>query len=79
MNFSKKISLDNVIVGQRCVICQFDVRSLADRRLADLGFVEGTELFVVGKSFANANFAIKIRNSVLCIRKKQAKKIWVNI
>ena len=79
MYFGKKVSLNNVNIGQRCVICQFDVVNIADKRLADLGFVKGTELFVVGKSFANATLAIQIRNYILCIRKKQAEKIWVNI
>ena len=77
MNFNKKITLIEAKCGQPYNICEFCAKDLADKRLLDLGFTKGTRVVLVAKSFANAVFAVKIRNSVLCIRKKQAKNIWV--
>ncbi|MBR2371955.1 MAG: ferrous iron transport protein A [Clostridia bacterium] len=55
----------------------FEPKNKVDIRLVHLGFTKGTVLQVVGKSFANQTVAIKIRGSVLCLRKDVANKIFV--
>ena len=79
MKSLKNISLVDARVGVQYKICNFDAKDVVDKRLVDLGFVLGAMLSVVGKSFFNTTFAIKLKNSVLCIRKKQAEKIWVTL
>ena len=79
MKSLKNIRLVDAGVGVQYKICDFDAKDVVDKRLVDLGFVLGARLSVVGKSFFNTTFAIKLKNSVLCIRKEQAEKIWVTL
>lgn len=78
MNLNKKIKLSDVEIGKTYIVCDFLIKDIADKRLVDLGFLKGAKITLISKSFFNTTFAIKIKNSVLCIRKKQAEKIWVN-
>lgn len=76
---SKLIRLSEIKTGCSCVLHTFISKTPAEKRLADLGFTKGTVLQVAGKSFANQTIAIKIRNSVLCLRKEVANKIFVRV
>lgn len=74
---NKAVKLSDIKTGCSCVLQLFEPKNKVDIRLVHLGFVKGTVLQVVGKSFANQTIAIKIRNSVLCLRKEVANKIFV--
>lgn len=74
---NKTVKLSDIKTGCSCVLQTFVAQNNLDIRLVHLGFVKGTVLQVVGKSFANQTIAIKIRNSVLCLRKEVANKIFV--
>ena len=77
MDKCKKLSLTNADCNGIYRIKQFQAQDVADRRLIDLGFVEGTELEVLGKAVMKTTLAVKIRNSTICIRRAQADRIFI--
>lgn len=77
MDKYKKTTLTAARSDGEYVIESFDAISAADGRLADLGFVKNTRLTVLGKAVMNATVAVLIRNSVICIRREQADRIFV--
>ena len=74
---SQSVKLSKIKTGNSCVLLNFVAKDKVDFRLVHLGFTKGTVLQVVGKSFANQTIAVKVRNSVLCLRKEVANKIFV--
>ena len=74
---NKIVKLSEVKKGCSCVLQLFEPKNKVDIRLVHLGFTKGTVLQVVGKTFANQTIAVKVRNSVLCLRKEVANKIFV--
>lgn len=74
---SQFFKLSEIKTGQSCILQNFVEKDKVDFRLVHLGFTKGTVLQVVGKSFANQTIAVKVRNSVLCLRKEVANRIFV--
>ena len=77
MDKGKKLSLTNACRNGIYRIVGFQAQDVADRRLVDLGFVDGTEIEVLGKAVFKTTLAVKIRNSTICIRRAQADRIFV--
>ena len=47
------------------------------RRLLDLGIIEGTKIEVLHRSPLGDPVAYQIRGTVIALRKEEAKQIWV--
>ena len=73
------MTLDQLNINQRCRVCSLCECKEIKRRLLDLGFVEGSFVECVGKSPMGDPSAYMLRGTVIAIRKKDAKKIKVDL
>ena len=48
-----------------------------ERRLYDLGFVEGEKIRIIKKSIFNGVYLVEIMGGVLAIKRKEIEKIWI--
>lgn len=70
-------SLNEVPLGEKCIVEKLLSEGKQRRRLLDLGLTEGTVVEVVQKSpFGNLR-AYEIRGAVIALRKEDSNKIMV--
>ncbi len=71
------IELSQLMVGDQGKIYQIADDLEVKRRLLDLGFTKGSQVECVLSSSFGGPFAYKIKNSVVAIRRGDARKILV--
>ncbi len=69
-------SLNQLAIDEEAVVCQV---LCENRRLKDLGLVEGTKIRRVLRSPLGDPSAYKFRGSVIAIRKEEASQIKVRV
>ena len=71
----KILTLDKLSVGNRGIVKELLATGSMQRRMIDLGIVEGTRIECVGISPAGDPSAYLIRGAVIAIRVQDAKKV----
>lgn len=71
------MTLDNLNVGESCVIKKIKDTSKIKRRLLDIGLISGTKVECVLSSPSNDSLAYLIRGTTIAIRKVDSKEIEV--
>lgn len=73
------IPLDQVHIGQTCVIQELKATGTQRRRMLDLGFIKDTEVKAIRRSPLGDPTAYLVRETVIALRKEEASKILVEI
>ncbi len=73
----KKLTLDQVPVGQECFMESMDLNGVMRRRLQDLGLIPGTKVVPERKSPGNGPTAYRLRESVYALRQEDSCRIYV--
>lgn len=71
------MTLNNLLVGDSCVIKNIKDSSKIKRRLLDIGLIPGTSVECVLSSPSNDSLAYLIRGTIIAIRKVDSKEIEV--
>ena len=71
------MTLNNLSVGESCVIKKIKDTSKIKRRLLDIGLIPGTRVECILSSPSNDSLAYLIRGTMIAIRKIDAKEIEV--
>ena len=71
------MTLDNLDVGESCVIKKINDTSKIKRRLLDIGLIPGTKVECVLSSPGKDSLAYLIRGTTIAIRKVDSKEIEV--
>lgn len=71
------ITIDKLKIGEKAYITSIELEDAIRRRLWDLGLIEGSLIEKLGESPMGDPGAFIIKNTVLAIRKKDGKKIFV--
>ena len=58
-------------------IASFLPKTDSQKRLFDLGFVKNSKIILMGFDVLKSSVAVKIRNSVFCLRMTDAENIFV--
>lgn len=74
-----RITLDCLGLNKKAKIIKIDNDNLFKRRLMDLGFIEGNIVQCVLVSPFKDPIAYKVLNTVIAVRKKDSKKILVEV
>ena len=64
-------------IGIICYVTKLTANGFIQRRLLDLGIIEGTKIEVLHRSPLGDPVAYQIRGTVIALRKEEAKQIWV--
>jgi ferrous iron transport protein A len=72
------MTLDQVQPKTKVLIKKISGEKATKRRLMDLGLIPGTEIFVSKRAPLGDPIELKVKNSVLSIRKKDAENIIVD-
>ena len=73
----KILTLDKLSVGNRGTVKELLATGSMQRRMIDLGIVDGTEIECVGESPAGDLRAYLIRGAVIAIRAKDARGVCI--
>lgn len=79
MNRSRAATLDQLQPGQRGTVSGLDISGPDRRRLMDLGLVPGTEVRVHTTSPLRDPTAYVVRDSIIALRRSQAREIRLEI
>lgn len=71
------MTLNNLSVGESCVIKKIKDTSKIKRRLLDIGLIPGTRVECILSSPSNDSLAYLIRGTTIAIRKVDSKEIEV--
>lgn len=71
------MTLNNLSVGESCIIKKINDSSKIKRRLLDIGLIPGTKVECVLSSPSNDSLAYLIRGTTIAIRKIDSKEIEV--
>lgn len=71
------MTLDNLNIGDKCIIKKIKDTSKIKRRLLDIGLIPGTTVECVLSSPSKDSLAYLIRGTVIAIRKIDSKEIEV--
>ena len=71
------MTLNNLSVGEICIIKKIKDSSKIKRRLLDIGLIPGTKVECVLSSPSNDSLAYLIRGTTIAIRKIDSKEIEV--
>ena len=64
--------------GEAGRLCRVETGNGTQERLADLGFVRGTRVRIVRAAPLGDPLEIQLRGTRLCLRKAEARSIWVH-
>ena len=70
-------TLNNLKVGESCIIDKITIKGSMHRRFLDIGLVENTYVKCVGESPSADPKAYLIRGAVIAIRSEDAEKITI--
>ena len=70
------VPLSELEVGQTGTITRIENTGVVSERLADLGFLPGTTVSLTRRAPAGDPLCFDIRGSQMCIRRKEACRIW---
>ena len=70
------ITLNNLKVGESCIIKEISSKCNLLRRFTDIGLIEDTLVECVGKSPAGDPKAYLIRGAVIAIRGEDCADVW---
>lgn len=70
-------TLNNLKVGESCIIDKITIKGSMHRRFLDIGLVENTFVKCVGESPSADPKAYLIRGAVIAIRREDAEKITI--
>ena len=73
----KILTLDCLSLGESGILKELCVTGSMQRRMIDLGFVEGTRIKCVGRSPAGDPCAYLVRGAVIAIRLADAQRVFV--
>ena len=71
----KNIPLNELKVGQRGTVSQL----LSDRRLQDIGLIEGTKVECIQKSPSGDPIAFLIRGAVIALRREDSSSVLMSL
>jgi Fe2+ transport system protein FeoA len=70
--------LSDLQPGEAARFCRIDPHGRTRSRLADLGFVPGTELCLVRAAPLGDPLELEVRGTRLCLRREEARSVWVH-
>jgi Fe2+ transport system protein FeoA len=70
--------LSSLTPGEVGTFCRIDLDATTRVRLADLGFVQGTQVEVVRTAPLGDPLELHVRGTDLCLRKEEAQSVWVH-
>lgn len=73
----KEINLSNANINCKYKIKKVICNGKIERRLYDLGFINGQSVKIVKKSIFGGVYLIEIMFGLLAVKKKEIEKIWV--
>ncbi len=73
------MTLNNLKVGDSCIITKVKDSSKLKRRLLDVGFIPGTNINCVLSSPSKDSLAYDVRGTIIALRKIDSKDIEVTI
>lgn len=73
------LSLASLKPGQQARVASVNTEDLFGRRLRDLGFVPGSRVYVRRQAPLKDPMEYEIRNSRVCLRRKEAQSILVQL
>lgn len=76
-NAMEETTLDRLELGQSAVICAIDAESGVQRRLLDLGLIDGTKIETVLLSPSADPKAYRFRGAVIALRNCDAQRIRI--
>ncbi|GGA40407.1 iron transporter FeoA [Kroppenstedtia guangzhouensis] len=71
-----EIPLSEAAVGQSVRITRLDLTGTMRRRLLDLGFVPGAEVYVLQKSPLGDPVAFRVSHTTIALRKEESSRIF---
>lgn len=74
-----EISLSALKEGESCIINGHKSTGIMAKRLKELGFMSGTRVTCLLKSFAGDPTAYLVKGAVIALRREDAEKIKVNL
>ncbi len=72
-------TLNNLKVGQRCIIKEIGLNCPMLRRFTDIGLITGTVVECVGESPAKNPKAYLIRSAVIAIRDEDCTDVFIEL
>lgn len=80
MSISKKLKpLSECLYGDCFLIKELNIQGPLRRRLLDLGFVKGAEIFVLHKSPLGDPVAFRVSDTTIALRNDESSKIYGEI
>ncbi|TMU85187.1 ferrous iron transport protein A [Bacillus sp. BHET2] len=77
MSEVKSVLLSECKPGERVLITSLSLEGTMRRRLLDLGFVRGSEVYVIQKSPLGDPMAFRVSDTTIALRKEESSKIHV--
>ncbi len=71
-------ALTSLLPGDLGKLCRVETGNATQQRLYDLGFVRGTQVKFVRAAPLGDPLEIQVRGTRLCLRKAEARLIWVH-
>mgnify|MGYP001170993631 CR=1 FL=1 len=73
------VSLADLPLGQKGIVCELKARNQVQRRLLDLGLITDTVVEALCQSPAGDPTAYQIRGAVIALRREEASNILVQL
>jgi ferrous iron transport protein A len=73
------MTLDQLVPGQECIVCDVHLEGAELQRLLDMEFVEGTAVKVVRNAPLLDPLDVQIRGYLVAIRRNEAKGVEVEL
>lgn len=71
------ISLNELKINEEGLIIKVNTNENIKRRLMDIGFVKGEKVKLILKNFGDNMRAYKIKNTIMALRLKDTKNIFI--
>lgn len=71
------ISLNELKINEEGIIIKVNTNENIKRRLMDIGFVKGEKVKLILKNFGDNMRAYKIKNTIMTLRLKDTKNIFI--
>lgn len=73
------IYLNQLKEGESCTVSKLEINGAMRYRLSELGFIQGSEVTCLQKSFSGDPTAYFVRGAVIALRKDDASKIKIAV
>lgn len=73
------LTLNNLPIGQKCIVEELLSNGMERRRMLDLGLVQGTTIEALQKSPSGDPIAYYVRGAVIALRDEDASKVLIHL